>query len=360
MGRWFRLAALALVVAIGWVVGEVTKADPTEPASIPAATKPADPSKHLLLSELTVTSLPGQEGSWVELYNPGDQDLDIAGTTLVCNGNIVFSQMDKLIVPGHGLLVVRFGERPERAADMARSFRDNNSATLWAKAGPPSAATQPARKRPPGSCVLFSGKPAPSTAIDCVRWGKKEPDDRHVDMAVEAKVYQPGLPIAIDTPETAGGGGWTFRFDRLVLNRVRFSSPDRGDRWSVIDEAKATPGRGNLLPPPVIYEPGPGERMPALEPFQVIILMQVWPRPEETPIQAGSPASRPDARVPDVRLQIAEDPHFLRVVFDKRMVSGQTVEPAELKGLARCYARVRYDRGTVTTEWSDPVFFIRK
>ena len=328
---------------------------------------PASPttSKKLVLSEVTVDRPPGQDGSWVELYYPGTDMLEAGGTTISCNGRSVFTGPLGVMVPPKGLLLIRFARGSRPAVDAAASFRQANSATLWATPAPPAGKGEDGKKRRPGYCAVFASPKQGSESIrDYVQWGR---DGVHKQQALawatKARLWPPDGVVYVGVNPRPGDRPVPRLRDGAVLCRFDFS-PQRMHRVGncyLVLERMATPGRGNPLPPPDVLFPWPGAGIAADQDLSISVGMRVVV-PELAHVHDGPEMGKgkvekknPEPARP-FRVQLARDPHFREIAYDRRFGARGVIKRTALaKG--NYFARVRLDTERVSTSWSEPIFF---
>lgn len=351
----FLIETAILLLASQSVVAE----GKASPASRPTA------SEKLVLSELTVDRPPGQDGSWVELYHPGTNMLEAAGVTISCNGRTVFTVPPGVTVPPKGLLLIRFARGKRPAVDTAASFRQANSATLWATPAPPARKGEDGKKRRPGYCAVFASPKQGSESIcDYVQWGR---DGAHKQQALawaaKARLWPPDAVVYVGVNPRPGDRPVPRLQDGAVLCRFDFS-PQRVHRVGnhcVRPERMATPGRGNTLPPPDMRFPWPGAGIAADQDLLISVGMRVVV-PEPAHVHGGPETGKgkdekkkPEPGKP-FRVQLARDPHFREIAYDGRFSARGVIKRTALaKG--KYFARVRLDGERVSTSWSEPIFF---
>jgi|WetSurMetagenome_2_1015567.scaffolds.fasta_scaffold75834_1 hypothetical protein len=314
---------------------------------IQAATMPPpSPPQGLMISELTVDNPPGAPGSWVELYNPTNTSIAAKETTVVCNGTPVFS-MPELAIPPKAIVLVRFGQVPEKAPKPEAALRDKNVATIVVAPVFPAGKVKSPADRKPGYCALFRSKDLSAAAmLDFLCWGDADKqegiDASHRKWAEERNLWSPKgyvIPTGI-VPRT----GVLIPPVPAVFGRILFLKGTEGSwSWLVYGEDFATPGAGNQILPPNLCWPTDGDIIEWGQPFAVSWACQ------------GIGSVKAD--VLPARLQVALDPHFETVLIDRKIPS----DTVPLKGIdldpGRYYARVKVETGSTNTAWSNTVFF---
>ncbi|MGB2754010.1 MAG: lamin tail domain-containing protein [Phycisphaerae bacterium] len=350
--RWlYMVVFVAAGIAAVWfsAAAQTSRGLAAPPAAGPGAKVPeAAPPAGLLISEFTLDNLPGSEESWIEFYNPGDAPFEAGGVTLVCNGQAVFT-FPPMKIPAYALVLVRFTKQlPDQPPSPASGFRYDNAVTLPAPpAWPRRQAVKQAEERQPGYCALFAARePAEAGIMDFVCWGSREHkpdgvDPTYREWAEKRGRWRPrGSLIDVGIVLVIGG-----RYPRLngALARMDFAkSAFHRDVWISVSEEKSSPGFGNRWPPLILVGPPHGCEIQKGDPlgfgwgFDLYCRFDgpVWP---ET-----------------ARLQVARDPHFQVLVFDKHISSEGEETPLPP---GRYYARARCEGGAITTEWTEPVFF---
>jgi len=322
------------------------------------------PSVGLVISEMTIDAPPGAEGSWIELYNPGAESLQVENTTVVYNGREVY-RMPQLSVPPKTLVLVRFSkEIPEREREWERRKKENpklppqpwwrisisgNACKFWALPVFEWKCPRQREERKPGYCAVFrSPDLREENLLDLAFWGtswKKEGVDTTYRTWAEKQGLWPSTKTTIQvyTGPDLFIGAWVPAFPG-VLARMDFSKElHRGDAWIVYGEHAATPGAGNRWPAPWLGSPSSGVYLAPTDPLYVS-----W----ETfiPIRLLEKESRP------ARFQVARDPHFQDVVMDIRVAPHTLLEDVDLEP-GKYYARIKCEAGPISTDWSETEFF---
>jgi len=345
-------AALILLTTSGTVVGA-----PLEDAVSAGGAL----SMGLVISEMTIDAPPGAEGSWIELYNPGAESLQVENTTVVYNGREVY-RMPQLSVLPKALVLVRFSkEVPEREREWERRKKENpklplhpwwrmdefareNACVLWTT--PVIDWKNPTRyeERKPGCCAVFrSADLREEEMLDFVFWGASWVRDK-VDATHRMWAEKRGLwaPTGATIQTLPAIPCWIPPIPG-VLARMSFGEDlHRVDAWIGYGERNASPGTGNHWPPPWLEYPR-GSLDPT-DPFAVQWNSYI---PRKLLMKDPLPG----------RLQVARDPHFQEVVMDIRV----PIDPVFPEGVdlapGKYYARTKCEAGPISTDWSETEFF---
>lgn len=323
----------------------------------------------LMLSELTLDRQVGSEGSWVELYNADTKPVSLNAVKIVCNGKAIYSFPEDIDVPSRGIVLICFSSSEGKVKRAAQSFQRTNSLTLHAKPVLKFRKPDP-KERQAGCCALLvGGEGKASRMLDFVQWGRATLKGKAGELCQRAAKQRlwGGEGVYIGLKQMTGFL-MAVRDEVAVLCRVHFGIRPRGaECWLVLSENSGTPGRGNLIPPPVLHSPWMGAGIATDQDLQISILFRVMGlehfhrKPDASDKgdkdEKGKRESSKTETLP-FRVQIAKDPHFQDIVWDGRFeITGKgSIKQGQLKP-GRYYARVRMDIGHTSTNWSDGVFF---
>ncbi|MBN1225323.1 MAG: lamin tail domain-containing protein [Candidatus Aminicenantes bacterium] len=313
-------------------------------------------SSEIVFSEMTIDSPPGDDGSWVELYNRSDKEIRLVGYTIVCNDKLVFSfSNDDLIINPKELVLVSFIKNENKVSAIRDIFLIHIKAPVY----PETVKTSPIlipkksgmaercpfiKQRSPGYCALFKDTDlVKHNLVDYVFWGRSDFAKNYDSLSKKYNQWAKdislwpgfgGIAIGIDPfPGDAAYPG-----TNIVLQRKLFTQLDRIECWEVKMLAESTPGNGNLWMRPY---PLSSHEFFVGNKFKISGLNYFDHRFFH--FMKGE-----DIRI---RLQIAKDPHFEEIIYNKLIPPTTTIEDYEFK-LGTYFARVRIDTDKVSTDWS--------
>ena len=324
-------------------------------------------TRTVVFSEMTVDAVPGNDQSWVELYNSSSATVTLAGHTVVCNDRVLITFPAGWVMPGKALLLLRFAAGtpagPGKAAPTLDGWLSRVAPiglTVQLPAvGPGDAtpSTRPSRQR--GYAVLLASPELPTAQVlDYVYWGEAPPFDYQTPFSARAVQEHLWGKTEAGPPDT---GYWPVRVGMLypdgeimywgpekdaVIARLVFSPEDLalGIGWQVMRGEDSTPGCGNTVWPPP----------------QLRGLARCY-----TGEGLNLSLYRDDCewRPPGgfrIHLQIAVDPHFRDLIVDETSGSAGVHHYDEAKFLKDVcyYARVRGVGTTIVTGWSSAIWFM--
>lgn len=308
-------------------------------------------------SELTVDAPPGDNGSWVELYNTSDKKEELDGYTIVCNNKKVFTfPATNLIIQPRGIILIKFNKKERGYSFLEHVFFASPNA-LQVKTNPDIIGKEGAiakkdkyiKQRSPGYCALFKSSEINSNnLVDYVLWGREEFLNKYPNeisktqnnWAQKHKIWQSfeGIKIGIDPPIA----GLCYFNENIILKRKLLSKTiERQKYWSVEYLRNATPGTGNLWSSNLfpflagdIYNVGEKLRISAFRFYKdkrIFLMLK--------------------GKKIMIKLQIAKDPHFEEIIYNKLVPPKTTIEDYDFKA-GTYFARVRIDMDEVSTDWS--------
>ena len=331
--------------------------------------------KFLSFSEMTVDKCPGEEGSWIELYNPTEEKLPFKDFSIVCNNKEIFSSKNfkgnLKFLPPYCFIVIKFVKKVNRnkypngislslykrqvtyyvkaleniKLDPTPMFKlfDGTFKKYWRK------------NRCPGYCALFvNSKQTKENLYDYVTWGSiiyypPYPEifkNKIASWAEEKNIKFFGdLGIGIDTLF----GGY-YAEGKAGIARIGFKDHSNLS-WKVIgdyttfdgyEKTLFSPGKANPLQDSIIISPGNGENVNADEIKYFRFSIDSRLTHLENNIK--------------VRYQLAKDPYFEKIVFDGE----NKTAPKILKKIlapGTYYMRAKIDMKKYQTNWSPTVVF---
>jgi hypothetical protein len=316
--------------------------------SVQKATAGKDPViSTVALSEMTLDQTLGSNGSWVELWNPANKAIDLENHALLIDGKEVRPFPKGLVLKAKGFVVVRF-EKHEAVGvnDLMQSLRKANSTIVWHD---PIISAE--TKRRPGFCALYASNKAstPRHLLDVVRWGDKYskiPSDQDESLVQEQKAGLPAveaIDIGLTWPSRAGP---IVPLDKSVLKRLKFKgSKSNCSDWAVMEEELASPGAGNLLPPPVVMGSVGGSMQDDTSITTRIGFTINLGHEFFELLRVRSKDSKM------YRFQIATDPHFVNVIMDQRVNDRYRPANNYLKP-GSYFLRGSFDDCGISTDWS--------
>lgn len=310
----------------------------------------------LVFSELTIDCRPGQDNSWVELYNASDSTIDLTGIALVADGKIIYNSTAGEMAPGKFLLIL-FSNTP-----LEFKQRHGIPEKLWHSViiTPPVLTSNKNFTRHSGYCSIFAEKISREHIIAYIAWGKgrTSKDDKNGDAyrqwAEGKHLWQKfaGCYVGIDA---APGDDTPWKNCQTVIACGDFELAAKNkeelfhDEWLFIPEEAGTPGSENvLLLKPFLYIEkhfDKGEDVALINFYNFKI----------AGIRAYLQNKRHGTSSP-LRLQIATDSRFKNIILDKPMgekevIAGKYFNPGHY------YARIKWETKIASSPWSDTVSF---
>lgn len=318
----------------------------------------------LVFSEMTVDIPPGDDGSWIELYNRSDKAVKADGYTIFCNDKEVFSFPAKnLVVQPKGLVVIRFDKNIKNSEIDPFDLR-----VIKAKTFPEKVKIDPKKikrkgkigkihpiikQRSPGYCALFKNKEAiKENFIDYVVWGRpkyvkmflgEEISKEYSDWANQKEIWNGygGIPVGIDPLV-----GDSFYPEKSAIQRKLFLDQSKQrDCWTTEPLNETTPGKGNLWP--TLSLPSFGAELYLGDKLKISVFDYGYDD------RLFYIVKRDKIKV---RLQIARDPHFEEIIYNKLIPPKTIINDYDFKA-GTYFARVRIDMDEVTTDWSPVTSF---
>ena len=333
----------------------------------------SDNMNDVVFSEMTIDTPPGDAGSWVELYNRGEKAVKLGGYIIVCNNQIVltFPENKYFVLNPRRLTVVRFDKNAKEITGDPINSSDIIVPAYSAivKADPDIAhrkgifvrhKNQYILQRSPGYCALFKdGGVSKENLIDYVFWGEGEMakyyknilGEEHNIWAKEKGIWNGfgGVVIGID-PSDAGP---CYSHAYMAIQRKIFTKKtELCDTWQDEPLKDASPGEGNIFLPlstDFIF----GSCLTLGEKLKIDAFGYGYdPRLYEFLKANGSN----DEEKIKIRLQIAKDPHFEEIIYNKLIPPEKEIDDYDFT-LGTYYARVRIDMDKVCTDWSKALSF---
>lgn len=309
----------------------------------------------LVFSEVYLGNDLGASNTWIELYNTsGKEEVLLQNISLDIAGESISPFPQGVVLPPYGLVVVLFQKEPTpKAPNLKRSLSRLKSGTVY---------MAPIKKEtnlnPKGGyCALYDGK----KMIDYLHWGRNRllSSDAHGILAKKKGMWS-GSGIYIGLGPRPGDPSVP---ERLCLVRLSFSPKvSSQDSWFLIDETVSSPGSGNMLPPPNVVFPQPGDGIAFDQDFQIVIKPHRATRlflSLTTPNGTADNSKERDAKdkiEPPYHIQISEDPHFRSIVYDGSIMAKGALQRGTIKP-GSYYIRVRIATKSITTDWSIPFSF---
>jgi len=286
--------------------------------------------------------------TWVELYNQGQQSVDIKGWCLADkSGRVYLFRDDVPPVPPEGIVLVVF-QGPSSPQEDDKDFEGDNLAVLYSR----TQNTANAVRRLQNECALYTGEnQRAEEMVDYVCWGGTQ-GLRNAERAIQAVLWKAthANPVMVVSPGAPGDGpglepgGSISRilFDKPELDaatgRVK-KVPSRD--WSIWPPRDVTPGEANILPAPladILSGHMSSERGTALG----------WRLPDAV-FTLADPENWAG------HIQVGTDPELRNLVVDAHSHSPYHHTPS--LGPGKYYWRVRLENGPLATAWSAVIEF---
>ena len=315
-------------------------------------------SSEIVFSEMTVDSPPGDDGSWVELYNRSNSNVKLDGYTIVCNAQNIFTfPALNIIAKPKEIILIRFEKNVE---ELKLNRHDLSSiktgiSSRKVKYDPHNIIRKGligqqhpiVKQRSPGYCALFSSTNIISeNLIDYVSWGRSKFLKGVVDTdvnrwAISNELWRSGDGISVGIDPLFGE---SFFPEYIAIQRLGGFIPchDSTKYWRAVFLTAATPGKGNFWPPltaPFLVD---GSLLHIEDRLRVSVFSYGYYEPFFHFMKGE------DIKI---RLQIAKDPHFEEIIYNKLIPPTATIEDYDFK-VGTYFARVRIDTDKVSTDWS--------
>lgn len=302
------------------------------------------PGREVVLSEFPLFPAPGPDGTWVELYNRSDKEVDLGRAFLSSNGHRLVTFPKPFPVPGRALMLVRFIS--PRGEPWKAEPGPANSLLVEAPAAVPLYGGKQRVK--PG--YLSLERPVESgldELADYVRWGRfpQASDQSYEGRASKAGIWdrvssQPlyvGLaPNPVDVPLPSG---------QMICVRMDFRPEfDQSAALTLLSLRDATPGQANRVLPAPIPTVEDGSSTYAGDGLAVGC---------ELPFCLLSDGIQAAGRY---RFQLARDPQFAVVTATAETRDGQYTFPADKVPPGGYYVRCQWQVGGAVTAWMPPVY----
>ena len=330
----------------------------------------------VVFSEMTIDSPPGDDGSWVELYNRSEKPVKLGGYTIVCNNKnvLTFPESQYLILNPKRLAIVRFDKNakeitgdpvnsseiitPPYSAIVKMDPKIAPKKNTYARHNNPYIL-----QRSPGYCAIFKkGGINKENLIDYVFWGEGECVDsyksvlngEHSLWAKEKRFWNEsgGIEIGLDPNPTEVSYSYAY----MAIQRKLFSKDtELNDAWLDESLSDATPGEGNLWSPlsPIFTS---SSHLYLGEKLKVDAFGYAYDRHLYEFLKANDSNGKEKI---EIRLQIAKDPHFEEIIYNKLIPPEKEIDDYDFT-LGTYYARVRIDMDKVCTDWSKALRFTYK
>lgn len=327
----------------------------------------------IVFSEMTIDSPPGDDGSWIELYNRGESPVKLGGYTIVCNNKnvLIFPESQYLILNPKRLAIVRFDKNAKEITGDPINSSDIIAPVYSAivKMDPkiaPKKNTYARHKNPyilqrsPGYCAIFkNGGVCKDNLIDYVFWGEGECLDsyksvltgEHSLWAKEKRFWNEsgGIEIGIDPHPTEVSYDHAY----MAIQRKQFSqNTELNDTWLDESLSDATPGEGNLWNPlfPIFTS---SSHLFLGEKLKVNAFGYAYDKRLYGFLKTNGSNNRGEIKI---RIQIAKDPHFEEIIYNKLIPPEKEIADYDFTP-GTYYARVRIDMDKVCTDWSKALRF---
>lgn len=313
----------------------------------------------LVFSEMTIDAPPGDDGSWIELYNRSEKVIKIDGYTIVCNNKKVFAFPAKnLTIGAKEILLIRFNKKnkdlnlsqynlklahaPVYHEIVKTDVSKIKKKGAWAKRVPV------VKERSPGYCALFATPElSKNNIVDYVSWGRSKFIQKYstpksinfLNWAIEKKLQKSknGIQIGIDPLP-----GDPLFAENISINRKLFAHVNK-PLWSANEVSYATPGKGNYWNQTLLLWLNGGIRS-----FGEKLKVSTFYDKRINKII--------EFKKLKTRLQIAKDPHFEEIIYNKLIPPKTTIDDYDFKA-GTYFARVRIDTDKVNTNWSPAATF---
>ena len=360
----FRIRFLVLLVLAGFTLSHAV-----EPKVVPKLNEKAS-APTLVLSELTVGTTLGSDGSWVELYNSSDTPIAMEGVSLIVAGKQVKPFVKGQVLAEKSFVVVRFFNLPKKQITLSEwvsAIQSQNFATTY------HAPVTKQAKLQPGFCALYRTGQSDKTPtlIDYVHWGasidymrlkQKFMPSIHYQRAVKVGCWDAGkyigVRIGIDPRP-----GEILAPGHSMLTRVLFD-PVHGhcESWvwrtekDVPHIPPASPGKANTMSR--VYMSPSGWTFGRTDKIGFSVqptryeCTAFWKQIRGT----GKTTLDEEALKTVVHLQVSKDPHFQTLVYETRCSWRIMVADSEFQA-GKYFVRGRYACKNLTTSWSEPSMF---
>jgi hypothetical protein len=340
-------------------------------------------SSSLVFSELTMDKTPGDDGSWVELYNRGEGSVNAEGVVIVCNNRKIFT-FPKALIPSKYFVLIKFAKDADGSVQhdplerVIRCFvksQANRVKADYRKIDKSpfilEVCSESEKERVPGYCALFDKRIGKDNMMDYVAWGKgyylKKFSDsiinkKHFQWALDKKIWQKGFShefkgIFIGIEGGPGNDPWPK--DNAVIARMNFSKNEHiNNCWQVVcphlnegnpdpvADQKITPGKPNqwFIPSVNVAEDWKNDKA-------AIVIYE-----NRFTIDHRRFDLAKEEKV-FFRVQIAKDPYFEEIIYDKKTELPAAIDK-KLLDPAHCYfVRARVEMKKCQTDWSPMASF---
>jgi len=335
-------------------------------------------SSPLVFSELTVDKVPGDDGSWIELYNRGTGSVDAEGFVIVCNNRKIFT-FPKVLIPSKYFVLIKFAKDAdgsiqddplERVIRCFAKSQINRVKADYEKIGKSpfilKECSESEKERVPGYCALFDKRIVKDNMLDYVAWGEgyylnKFSDSiinkKHFQWALDKKIWQKGFShefkgVFIGIEGGPGNDPWPK--DNAVIARMDFSKNkhvnncwqvvcphlSEGNPDPVVDQ-KITPGKPNqwFVPSINVAEDCKNDK-------SVIVIFE-----NRFTIDHRRFDLAKEEKV-CFRVQIAKDPYFEEIIYDKKTELPSLIDKKLLEPVHSYFLRARVEMKKCQTGWS--------
>lgn len=314
----------------------------------------------LVFSEMTIDSPPGDDNSWIELYNKSDVRIKLDGYTIVCNNQKVFTfPSNNYYAYPKAIIIINFSnlvktihidqyEKEKITVPICSNQVKTDPSKILRKSGI-AKICKIIKQRSPGYCALFkSQKLNKANMIDYIQWGRDnylclfpyKISKTHYTWAKELGIWESFDGIAIGIDPFAGDVCCTI--DYIALQRKLFTVSENKKRtWRIETLKESTPGKGNLwFPPNSLFLVSTDYRLGAN------LKINAWEYND----------FRLRIKTRKIRLQVAKDPHFEGIIYDKLIAPKATIKDYDFK-IGIYFARIRIESDNIFTNWSKPSSF---
>lgn len=314
----------------------------------------------LLFSEMTVDICPGEEKSWIELYNSSDTPLFNPSFLIECNGKIIFDsqKIKKLpVIPGKCIILIKFCKSTREKKGYV-DIRSNSGEILssskieihYKQQGISKTQGYITSRMPvPGYCALFMNKISKTNLIDYVAWGeyrfiKKFQEILNSQTSKWAKekkiwnIYDFKGGIYIGIAPTPGGNIIINSF--TGIGRINFINKKSRIEWAAEFKCGTnnllSPGKPNIIYPLSLIKPKNGSTYSKNE--LIFCDSRIDPR-------------MIDLKKVKVKYQISNDPYFKEIIYEKNNNPVCKLKINLPSG--RYYIRAKINTKHYQTQWSD-------
>jgi hypothetical protein len=256
------------------------------------------------ISEICFWPAKPDEPKWVELYNYGDQPVEVANWSIVDGKDHLFAipgGMEKLAPKGY--LLVKFGGAPGEPD--RPGLRKEGPATTHCREAWVSEVFSGQRNE----CTVYdSATPDAGHLVDYVCWGVNPTStSEHQERAIKSGRWPDRRGLRLGPPDLRPGDHTDLPTGGSLYRMLTDSPPPPRGGWLTCGPEDITPGQPNHWPAPVPLRPGEGTFASGIRPC-------LWT------LRANPPGNPDDLRC---QIQVATDANFGVVVFDKT-VQGST------------------------------------